>query len=333
MGENYKCRFKTADGIWWDIGVSGKLSKTMVAFKKENLKKAYAVSNKEEDAVANGTFEAFYLMTKIDENSGVRILDMVYGRSSSDKYSYIINNAKIYAFLYKKHIYDYFDKCPDNENEKKGCINLSCYETGGATRCTAQLLNNKGEVVGTLTKCDTNGINCGNYSTKGVHEEQLDSELGWAYVSPSCDSQGENCNTTDGSGLSYRCYKSNASYTGTDPKKPNCRAMFDAVSINKMKNEAAEDPDTAPMLELRQYRTNTNCSPGQKMGKGKGDCKVTSNTAIFGNGTQYYYVTIKNGKVTKISVREEHGDVREQIRSYETCNDFLRLNLVSKCPQ
>ena len=82
------CQFKTADGLWWDVGVNGRVTKTIVAFKKENLTK--------EKAANEETYDAFFLMSQFDDKKRARIFDMQY--SNYIGYSVnILNNAKVYA--------------------------------------------------------------------------------------------------------------------------------------------------------------------------------------------------------------------------------------------
>ena len=143
--KNSKCQFKTSDGLWWDIGKNGKLTKAIVAFKKADLTSAKTMNE--------GTFDAFYFITFFDDNNTARIIDMGYANQTSNTPA-IINNAKVLAFINNKNIYDYFNFCTDT---KKSCIDKICNSNGV---CTARYYDSKGNLVISRTSCNVNALNC-----------------------------------------------------------------------------------------------------------------------------------------------------------------------------
>ena len=102
------CVFRTADGLWWDIGRNATFSKAFVSFDKKKLYISNAINEIETDT--------FYFQTEFDENGGIRILDYEYGWQSGQN-SMISNSRKVYNYIGNELS---LKLC--GEGEKKSCI-------------------------------------------------------------------------------------------------------------------------------------------------------------------------------------------------------------------
>ena len=85
IAEGSGCRFKTSDGVWWDIS---DINRVIIALKEEDLNKTTADSD---------TNRAFYLLSWFDDNGTLRIDDLA-AATGGDKD--II--AKVYDFISAK---------------------------------------------------------------------------------------------------------------------------------------------------------------------------------------------------------------------------------------
>ena len=191
------CQFRTSDGVWWSFGpdkdgnLSGRLSKALVSFNKSDLTKAKAV-----DEITN---DAFYLMTQFDEKQKARILDVAYSNYIGFSAN-IINNAKVYAFINKKKLTDYYNFCGNCDSENGGCKSCVhrndevCKNKKGA--CQLFYYNPDGKQLTYRGNCASDYIGCdGGYGdiptvyTDRFKELNPDCSLGG-----NCDVQGSDCN-------------------------------------------------------------------------------------------------------------------------------------------
>ena len=129
---NDPCNFKTSDGLWWKLeGTSNKtnsripgVNKVRVSFKNEridgcqksvdNCIKGYADSP--------GNNEAFYFVSNFDDNGSLRVSDISYGFSEGKTIQFL-TTSKVYAFINKKKMEDYFKICKNNKD--RNCIKHS----------------------------------------------------------------------------------------------------------------------------------------------------------------------------------------------------------------
>ena len=178
------CQFRTSDGVWWSFGGTdnnrqkiGSLSKALVAFKESDLTKAKAIDEESTDA--------FFLMTIFDDKKKARILDVAYSNYTGDSAS-IINTAKVYAFLNKKEMKDYYVFCPDKDHTKS-CIESFCTNNGERDYCTLEYHDPNGKYTSYRSGCKNKLIACtaGQYKSRSLGNNY--------HFAGNCDTQGADC--------------------------------------------------------------------------------------------------------------------------------------------
>ena len=185
---NHPCEFKTADGVWWNVGEGVNLSKIIVAFKDTDL----TVSN----AVDETNEKAFYLQADFDRNGSPRVLDHAYGWNSGLN-SMIFNTAKINSYLGKK---DAYQICDPNDRNPKSCMkqtkgNANCTGTkdGKPTNnnCEFNLYDANGKPTLLRRGCKSEG-QCSNVLTQSYTMPSEDKVQAVSRLTD-CDNQGDNC--------------------------------------------------------------------------------------------------------------------------------------------
>ena len=140
------CIFKTADGVWWDVGTDNNgasMAKALIATDRDLLDIDEA--SKENLNPKN----AFYLITDFDERKVPHIADMAFVNQKGLR-TQIMNTSKLYAFVDNKKIYNYYNFC--TTETLKSCV---LKNTDGSVN----FYNDKGVLVGIRRTCQ-NGINC-----------------------------------------------------------------------------------------------------------------------------------------------------------------------------
>lgn len=201
------CKFKTSDGLWWDIGSdanlkNSRMNKAIVAFKKADLTHSMAVSET--------TNKAFYLASSFDEKGGLRMMDTIYSFRSGDTVQ-MLNSLKLYAFINNKPMDKYAVYC--NNLAAKGIGRSACFLNydGGW-----YILNSEGKLV-------LNRYNCQNGSAFGCLGSGIGNLWDWNFGEV-CDKSG-NCYSSCGED----CYKDPV----TGKKRyhyaltPNCESQGD----------------------------------------------------------------------------------------------------------
>lgn len=179
-----QCQFKTSDGLWWSFGpdnndnINGRLSKAIVAFNKNDLTKNKAVDEESNDA--------FFFMTQFDEKKRPRIFDVSYSNYVGWSAN-IINNAKVYAFINKKDMIDYYNfcsPCRSIDKECKSCINKEC----DGDKCILEYFGEAGNFTG-YRGCRASDLKgCGGQ----YRVDEIPNFPG--HFSGNCDVQGTDCN-------------------------------------------------------------------------------------------------------------------------------------------
>ena len=200
------CKFKTADGLWWDISEIGQ---PIVAQKYEYLNDDYASSTTNK--------ESFYFLGRYDNNGILRIDDNSYEyKQKANEYNIDIT-TKLYSY-----VENFVDECITPackakrgystacSNDYKSCTKINeqdktvydengneIFKTNGCDygtgeNCTGSSVykyNKNGQLTKYRSGCDSNGINC-----KGTSESRSYNDAkNLTTVKINCDQNGENC--------------------------------------------------------------------------------------------------------------------------------------------
>ena len=168
------CRFMTSDKLWWDVGEKGSMSKTMVAFKKEDL----TVPN----GTSNTNYKAFYFSTDFDNKGSLRVMDLNYGYSVGDLL-HVLFTSKVLAYLEGKETTDLLKYCKDSNSSN--CYNQQ-YNTIHGNGSTV----NNPKVWEQFVNC---GNNCFSYRK---YKNYVDENGRKVRVFNTCD-QNSNCTKTE----------------------------------------------------------------------------------------------------------------------------------------
>ena len=286
--EQNGCVFKTADGVWWDVGTANNdttISNVLVAFKRADLTKAKGWSET--------TNDAFYFHTEFDDRGALRIQDTQYSNFIGDV-SGILDCAKTYAFLEKKKMYDYYKICQENDN-------ASCMRLHNTNGTYAQVfLTNTGQRSAIRYGCtNERAEGCGN---SGAPTQQLGKLNGVSYI------LGANCNTR-GICEEDQYFSSGAIYSNENIFPENLKGKTEIYNNTTYNINSI-------------IETKYNCLSSTTSGF-NGCTGDPSYRAIFKNGTkgiQVFYTDDTRTTITKVSAFDDSNGYWVPEGTYECSN-------------